>query len=81
MDESGGFVGFDPSHLKFPDRSFIFLLSLQTFLFRMVPALCGMLTEVIRHNLQCYASSADTVLWKCTTVGSNCKCNVSGKVF
>lgn len=48
---------------------------------RMVPALCGVLIEVIRHNLQCYASSADTVLWKCTSVGSNCKCKVSGKVL
>lgn len=24
MDESGGFVGLDPSHLKFPDMSFIY---------------------------------------------------------
>lgn len=47
----------------------------------MVLALRGVLTEVIRHDLQCYASSADAVLWKCTSVGSNCKCKESGKVL
>lgn len=26
----------------------------------MVPALCGVLTKVVKQNLQCYTSSADT---------------------
>lgn len=28
----------------------------------MVPALCGVLPKVVMYNLQCYTSSADTIL-------------------
>lgn len=58
MDESGGFAGLDPKHLKFPDRNFIFSSTTANFPFkivlRMVPSLCGVLTKVVTNNVLLY---------------------------